>query len=400
MDELLYMISNKKYSLNNIVDKSFILLQNLNSIIPNYTTKITKNTENILDILILREHIFKLIRNNSNINIKIYNSFRKKHEVYCVVKVNNQILKKLFLCYLFLYNLDCMHHYHNFKRKNMIGIDFEFNFQKIGLCQLGFYPLRKYKYVFLIDPREFNSLETDILILMVFTQKYTYKIMHGSDSLDIPYIYEELFQNNTNLIIDFTKHVIDTRFLCEYFKISTSHNDKKCSLYFGLSFFKVISDSKYAELQNVNDKMGPIHKIKWNVHTLNAFQTKYASYDVIYLKHFVKKIYKSCTYPKNLTFVTHIFRLWCYEKYQLINIMTYSNEINNFINVNQLNTKINNIFENTVYNKANIKFNDFLQINNFKKLLTMLFKLIICKKISNDFINQLRLLKQIGRAHV
>lgn len=394
MNDLIDAILNKKIiiSQNDMVDKIFIFLQSSYQFtFLNYNIKKNHITKHVPHILIMREYITKLIRKHSSYSAIVKNYISKRDEIHCMIKIDNVNIRKLFLCYAMFYNLDCLHS----ARKNMIGIDFEFNARKIALCQIGFYPHRKYKYTFVLNPNDFDTSETNLLISTVFVQENSYKVVHGSDSLDIPYMYEELFQNNTELIFNFTKYVVDTRFLCEYFKISINYQDKKCSLYDALKFFNVISSAHYVELENINKTIGPIYNVKWDVHNMSSNHLKYASYDVIYLKMFVIKIFDNA-YKENqhivsqLKFVTPIFRLWCYEKYNLIQIGNYAKKItdplNNYIvkHITLINA-FNDIIKTIEFVPLNMKFENYLNINNFKKLIISIYKLIFYQYISTHF---------------
>lgn len=367
----------------NLIDNIFdFLLHKYNTKILNYTTKKIKITKQTETIIVMREYIFKLIKKNSSFFTNITNPITQFKEVHFVIKVNNDFLKKLFFCYTMFYNLDCLHS----GKKNMIGIDFEFNSKKIALCQFGFYPMRKHKYTFILSTNTLNSQETQLLISTVFVQNYTYKIMHGSDSMDIPYIYEELFQKNTEQMFNFTKYLVDTRFLCEYFKIAIKYKDTKSSLYNALSFFNVINKKQYDELENINHIIGPIYKVKWDIYNINLNQLKYAAYDVIYLKLFVTQIFTTAkkdhfSLTKQLKFVSPIFRLWCYEKYNLSEISQYAKNITHLLNDHVVKNKpIANVFNDLLpkieYLPLELKFENFAKINNFKKLIILIYKLV------------------------
>lgn len=404
------ILNNKLYKLAKFDEKAindiFIFLQNeYQSIFTNYSVKkinikttltvINKShfSQKLSTILVAREYIMRICRNKNIAKYvaKVYNTNTAKDEFHTMISINTSTLKKLFLCFSMLYNLDCAHS----KSKNMIGIDFEFNAQKIALCQIGFYPHRKYKYTFVIDPRDFNTQETQLLISTVFVSEHSYKIMHGSDSLDIPYIYEELFQGNRDLIFQFTKSLVDTRFLCEFFKIVTEYPDKKCSLYDALKFFDVINHHKYLELENINKIIGPIYDVKWNVNSMSSYHLKYASYDVVFLKMFVQKIFKKCyefspDVALQMKFISPIFRLWCYEKYNLSEITSYAkittDPLNNYIigDTTMINV-FNDIVSKLIYVPTKMKFENFLQINNFKKMMMYVYKLIIYHNLQKNY---------------
>ena len=120
--------------------------------------------------------------------------------------------------------------------------------------------------------------------------KCSFKILHGCDSLDLPYMYDILFKGDKDTIFDFTSRIIDTRFLCEYYRASIE-DEKKCSIYDALLYFETINMQKFEYLNNTHDYMGPVQDISWNIHKMSSHHVKYALYDVLFLKHFLSNIY-------------------------------------------------------------------------------------------------------------
>jgi hypothetical protein len=125
---------------------------------------------------------------------------------------------------------------------------------------------------------------------------------------------------------------------------------------------------------------------------MSSYHLKYASYDVVYLKIFILKIfdfaYKENQHIKNqLKFVSPFFRLWCYEKYNLIEIGNYAKTItdplNNYIIKNTtMITIFNDVIQQLEFTPLQMKFENFLQINNFKKLIMSIYKLILYHYLS------------------
>lgn len=91
---------------------------------------------------------------------------------------------------------------------------------------MAFFANRTSKFIFIFNPNELDGIQTDLIIKYMFISNTISKIVHGSDSLDIPYLFQDFFMNNNLYIYDFTKNVIDTRFLCEYSKITSNYEDK------------------------------------------------------------------------------------------------------------------------------------------------------------------------------
>lgn len=305
----------------------------------------------------IKNYILKKIKKHALLKITDDNN------IFYAIKINNAYLMDLFIGYCICYFYD------NDKtnKKLYVGLDFEFNKNEIALWQISFYPKRKHKYIFVIGPEMLNSKYKQIVIQTVFTSKM-HRILHGADSLDIPYIFNVLFEKNHEYFVDFMSTVYDTRFACEYIKIITSYIDKKCSLYDALLFFDVIDDSMYKQL---NKTIGPVYLIHWNVSNMNIKQFKYALYDVLYLKQFYKNIF---TYAKNnnVKLVYNIDKFHSFIKY---GIFDFDRNAIDDMNNNMINDKnMNSIFNEIILEMKNIV--DILNINNFKKTIMYSLKLI------------------------
>ena len=342
---------------------------------------------NISHILILKEQLIKIIRKNKT--FKISNKINNINETFYIIKVVDDITTSMFISYSIFYFLDNLHS----KKKLTIGLDFEFNKNKIALCQIGFFPMRKFKYIFVLDPKFLSDYQKNIMIKTIFISNM-HRITHGADSLDIPYIFEELFLHDSEKIINFTKTMIDTRFLCEYYKIFINHTDKKCSLYDALLYFKVITTNKYDELNNITTIIGHIQYVNWDIYKMNIHHLQYAAYDVIYLKKFLNNILKLILH-QHVKYIYEIDRFTYYEKYKISNILLNSKQItdklNNYI-VESLDHKTktmidiyNEVIEKVYIQSITMKISKLLEINNFKKSLTLLFKIIIYTIIVENY---------------
>ena len=69
-----------------------------------------------------------------------------------------------------------------------------------------------------------DLIKKKMLTTRILCNRKVVKILHGSDSLDIPFVYNELLENNVNMIKDFNLSFIDTEFLCEYSYYSKNWN--------------------------------------------------------------------------------------------------------------------------------------------------------------------------------
>src|SRR5690606_30561562 len=99
---------------------------------------------------------------------------------------------KLMILYMLFYHYDARS---TENKKLYSGVDFEFNERRIALCQIAFFPRRINKFIWIFDPNSLDTQKTEYLIKYLFTSDWIYKIVHGSDSLDIPYLFQEMFMN-------------------------------------------------------------------------------------------------------------------------------------------------------------------------------------------------------------
>ncbi len=282
--------------------------------------------------------------------------------------------------------------------KPHVGIDYEFNNRIIALMQINFetYASENEKtnsFIWLVNPGEFDADMNKILIKYLMTNEDIYKILHGPDSLDIPYMYTVMFDNNKDTIMSFTKKLIDTRFLCEYVRLSLGL-DRKCSIYDALKYFGTITENKYNELIEIHDSMGPVQDISWNIHKASSYHIKYAFYDVLFLKHYLMDIYKKINLEtpqlvKSYRYANPITRFVILDRREIIDVVQKAKEDINPINNYLIRYKGQNFTLITIYNDIieNFKvckdeddcidFNFLLLVGFFRKSITVIFKQIV-----------------------
>lgn len=273
---------------------------------------------------------------------------------------------------------------------SFIGLDYEFVFNKIALTQIGLYYEDK-TMIYIIDPNLLSEEQLEFYINTLYISPIN-RIVHGSDSLDIPYIFTKLFNNDTQKIIKFTDMLIDTRYLCEYYKIYIKENNIKCSLYDGLYYFKTINKDLYDYLNSNMDDIHYNRKDEWNIHKLSDKHIKYTAYDVIFLKDFLQNIISEADkVDKHLTIniIPSLTRLVYYIKWNIIQSYDEIKNINdsmnnNFIYIRKKKLTLNQIFNsyiNTCVIGNNIKVADFLNINYFKTIILNIFKAFVYEYI-------------------
>ena len=184
---------------------------NILRIYNNTQSNIKNNKRECKDIF---TNIQQKIIKHANITMDANNEFvktRNKH-IY-ILKVNNAKYASILLCFAVLYHALSVFS----SKKYCIGLDFEFNKRVVATAQLSFY-YKKTIYIFVYEPNIYNDEHEKIIINTIYTSNIK-RVLHGSESLDIFYIYTDLLKNDKNNIIKFTSSVIDTRFMCELHKI-------------------------------------------------------------------------------------------------------------------------------------------------------------------------------------
>lgn len=349
---------------------------NILRIYNNTQSNIKNNKRECKDIF---TNIQQKIIKHANITMDANNEFvktRNKH-IY-ILKVNNAKYASILLCFAILYHALSVFS----SKKYCIGLDFEFNKRVVATAQLSFY-YKKTIYIFVYEPNIYNDEHEKIIINTIYTSNIK-RVLHGSESLDIFYIYTDLLKNDKNNIIKFTSSVIDTRFMCELHKIQKKHNDNKCSIYDALLFFGVINQSKYNDLDEIGVAMGPIQYIDWNIHKMNDARLQYTLYDVLYLKQLgikLKKILGKSSYK----IVNNVFRLVVYDKYKIISVISAVKEIvdplnNYFIIKNQTQHTLISLFNKYVLSIPPY-VSELLRINYFKSSLSIIIKHILYNHI-------------------
>jgi hypothetical protein len=242
----------------------------------------------MVGIMVMQENYYIELNGVKEMKILPTDKYDINEVKYYVYLSNNEPLIKLYGIFIIFFYLQTI-----MSNGLKISLDFEFTNNRIELTQQAFEnPQTPIIFLWIIKPTELTEYINKNYIDLIMTNNYLWKILHGSDSKDIPYLFTELFNNDRSTIIKFTKKLIDTRFLCEYFKIVKNEVANKCSIYDALLYFDVLSDEQYKNLLKIVDDMGPVQDIVWNIHRLSKAQTLYALYDVLYLKQFYLKMIK------------------------------------------------------------------------------------------------------------
>ena len=174
------------------------------------------------------------------------------------------------------------------KTKQLLGLDFEFNKGVIAMAQLNldYFTFDNKQVILLFDPND--KLIYDIFKKVVLNQNI-WIILHGSESLDLPYLTKQLIKNPKE-IVKFFKNLIDTKYLCDYSIIES--NTGRCKINYFLEQEKIISKEFLESMLANEKKMGPIYLLTVDVKKLSNELLLYSAYDVIFLPELIRKIKK------------------------------------------------------------------------------------------------------------
>jgi hypothetical protein len=316
------------------------------------------------------------------IDLELYDSYNKKtYKVY--VAKNTTKIK---------YMINYFNEFIKIKDTKAVGIDLEFNKvskydRDVALIQLNLEILSKKEgVIFVLDPKILNNIQLNILINLL-TTKSIIKILHGGESLDIPYLLNQLFNNNITLIRKFLDNLYDTKYLCEYNHI-LNNEKKKCSIYDLYKEFDIITNKKFIYLSNIENITGPIHLVEFKIDNMTSKVLEYAVYDVLYLVSLFEKIIKTNINFNNIIpdITRNIFFYKRIENKYFIKINETVNKYNNyFISINNENIKLNDFYYFVIYSLNNKIYKQLLNITYYKFFIEILYKYIIYITISKKY---------------
>lgn len=377
----------------------------------NYTLK--KNPESVEYCLVFFLFIREIVQtyliqknqlvvnaNEEFMNFSSLSNKKKNPKKYFVNLTDTQLEMKVYAIFIFCFYLESFSNKLLRKKKlnNYVCIDLEFNKKELAIMQIN-YEAKYSANIFLTDPKKFTPLLQKLFNQLILENRFIIKILHGSDSLDIPNIYKLVLLGNRDSIIKFTRSMVDTRFLCEYQKSTIEKIQPKCTIYNALLDYKVVDQDKFQYLEQITEQLGPVQDIAWYLHKISKMQITYAYNDVLFLKYLYQNIFKMTKSAgdkvhEGLTYVPEITQFIYLERRDVTGIInrckTAVDPINNFFIRKNDGTPItiitifNKLMENPVLNN-NVDIKSILAITLFKTLLLILFKYITFSYISYHY---------------
>jgi len=309
-------------------------------------------------------------------------------KTYYILKVDNNININHMNNIIKKFNLSSQ----DISNKHYLGIDYEFNKvsktdRDVALMQINLENDSNNGYIFVLYPPELSK-ENNQILLDLLTNKKIIKVLHGSESLDIPYLFNQLLITKEN-IDNFCQFFYDTKYLCDYSYLEAGVTGK-CSIYDLLVFNKVITEKKILELEKIEKKTGPIYLLEINIHNMSDDILKYAFYDVIFLPELLKKfLSRSDVYTKIIPNISCLINNY---KRNIENEFIILQEFVQSMNMNFLYDfyhviLLKNIWETYYFimNDKNKYFEKLKEIHYFKKFFEIITKFIVYYNIIKFF---------------
>jgi hypothetical protein len=372
--------------------------------IDNYVTIISALHKIIYELLIAEgNHYFSL---NGQEEMVILQTLDKPLKYYVHISIKNE-QNVYFHAFIWLFALEALFQKptYNF----YLGIDFEFTNHKIQLVQLNFeHSSSLNNIIMIVNPDELETNVFNTFVDNIMCNHKIKKIMHGADSQDMPYMFEGLFKQNNKKIVKFMKTMIDTRFLCEYYKINYDQGDS-CSVYSmepersAVFYFGVVSAEKQKQLEHIIEDMPHSADMPWYIHKMSKQRILYAQYDVLFLKYLyfrmIYKISRTSDFEPDQKKLIRFVKKTFFELSQFIylekkGITTLLNQcklevdpINNYMIKTKNNTyKLIDIFKNNIVDLKSIDpefdVDKLLKIKMFSTSITLLLKKLTYTVIS------------------
>ena len=318
-------------------------------------------------------------------NLFYKNINNKQYRIY---KIDNE-QKENFMIKIFKWFVN--HHKKNSSNKHYIAIDFEFNKiskgdRTVALMQINLENELDIAHIFILNPNILKSSNLSILIKCISVKKII-KILHGSESLDIPYLYNQLLIDK-KYVLNFSKNFYDTKLICDFIKFKINQNIS-CSIYDVLISNNIISSQTLEDLESNEKNMPPLWQIVIDIYNLSDELFYYSICDVLFLPELIKHL--DMKYHKVMMILSEMFAFINLDKRNIdSSFSSLNNELNKcnnyFIFYNNKIITFIQIWKNTF---LDMKFNKNIEIikniNYLKKIFIVLTKFSIFEYIVKKY---------------
>ncbi len=315
---------------------------------------------------------------------------------YYIYVASNEEMINLYIIFIIFFDIQTI-------EKNYVCFDFEFTLRESRVNELAQQAFEcsdtPIIFLWLVKIEELKD-KKDYFFSKVLLNPKISKIMHGVESLDMPFIQNTLLNNDNNKINMFLEQLIETRYLCEYYKVSHNEVANKCSIYEALLYFGVLNKEHYERLEKNIYDMGPHQDLVWNIHNMGKAQLWYAFKDVLYLKQFYDKIMRlvkeqGTIYVYN-TLITDLIRFIFLERKEISDIYLKCKTETDPLNIYMIKHKNTNITMINLFklimkdvviptDKTPYELDKILMVHFFKTSLTTILKKIVYSIVSHKY---------------
>lgn len=258
------------------------------------------------------------------------------------------------------------------EEKQILALDFEFNKGTIAMAQLNldYFKLDDHDIILLFDP-------TDKLIIQTFRKIVLHHniwlILHGAESLDLPYLTKQLIKKPKDMVKMF-KNFVDTKHLCDYTLLDK--DEGRCKINYLLQQQDIITSQFLKDMLENEKKMGPIYLVHVDVTKLKDSLLLYSAYDVIFLPELIRKLMEKTPFIDIVRFTQINYMM----KYNLLKKFDETKDIisliNNsyFKNLPTKNNKLIDIIPPLVEMAQGSELEKIKKIPVFKKIIDLIEK--------------------------
>jgi len=275
-------------------------------------------------------------------------------------------------------------------KDNLVGIDFEFNNinnkRQIAMCQLNLEDKSNVGNILFFDPKDLDKKQMVIFKKLLTTDKIT-RILHGAESLDIPYLFDNILKSDEEQH-KFGKYLIDTKYFCEYYHLENNITDRRCKINYLIKQMDVMTKKQFEHLEEMEKKMGPIYKVIVDIRKLTDLIVLYTLTDVLYLPTLIKKFPDNKIYRNIIPEINHFNIILKRKTNNFENLFQKISKYNiNYLKYEDTTITLVEMYYNTLY-LIEDDFNSFqhlIEINYFKKMFEVVIKFYLYNELVNNY---------------